>query len=362
MEPFKDLINLQVVEKLGENLENIYPGFKSKKFQTFIMEALPQLELKQRITRIVEGVHQSLTGDYLEDIKILDALGEMSYGEKGDITALCLPEYVSTYGLDHFDFSMDALERYTVYCSAEFAVREFIILDQERAFKKIYRWKNSDNLHVRRLSSEGCRPRLPWGKKLQALVADPEPLREILEQLKSDESDYVRKSVANNLNDISKDNPEWMLDLVESWDKTDKKTAWIIKHGARGLIKDGYPRVFPLFGFSNKPKLNPGEISLSDAELEIGDSLEFSFPLENCSGEDIHLAVDYKVYYQKKTGRSLPKVFKLKEVSIKPGETIQVRKKHSFADVSIRKHFPGIHKIEIVINGETVKEVEFTLK
>ena len=361
MEPFKELVNGEVVENLSNNLKSLHSSFDEQSFKSFILEKLPELELKQRISLVVQALHQNLSGDYAEDIHILDKLAERVYGNKPDITALCLPEYVSTFGLEHFDFSMEALERYTVYCSSEFAVRDFIILDQERAFEFINKWKFSKNHHVRRLASEGSRPRLPWGKKLHSLVKDPEPLRQILEHLNQDDSEYVRKSVANCLNDISKDNPEWMLDLVESWDNSNALTAWIIKHGARGLIKQGYPRVFSLFGFTADPKLELGEIALSAEKIKIGDELEFYFMVNNLEEKEVKLAVDFKVYYIKKTGKSLPKVFKLKELVIPKGTSEKIRKKHSFKDVSIRKHYPGIHKIEVVVNGKAVAEKEFQL-
>ena len=158
------------------------------------------------------------------------------------------PDFVGLYGLDHSEESLEALKYLTVYSSSEFAVREFLIRDRKRTLAAMKRWSTDQNHHVRRLSSEGSRPRLPWSFKLTEFIADPSLTKPILVNLRADESLYVRKSVANHLNDISKDHPEWMLDLVSSWDRADEPTKWIIKRAARTLVKAGHPRVVSVFG------------------------------------------------------------------------------------------------------------------
>ena len=190
------------------------------------LDDLESLEFKQRVNHTVELLHKHLPDDYRESVNILKhVIVDLEVKDKG-LVCFCMADFVAAYGLDNFDFSLDALEHFTVFSTAEFAIRPFIMLDFDRAMKHIYGWSKHENHHVRRLSSEGSRPRLPWGPQLKMLIENPEPVRPILENLKADESAYVRKSVANHLNDITKDNPDWMLELVESWDMSNKHTAW----------------------------------------------------------------------------------------------------------------------------------------
>lgn len=359
MEPFKNLINPEVITALATAIKTHESSFNEKAFLSEAWERLDALELKERIWLQVELCHKYLPKDYRRSVEILRATQDSLDKKYQGIACIFMPDFVGKYGLEDFDFSLDALEHFTKYSTSEFGIRPFLIHDLDRAIARMIEWSKSENHHVRRLSSEGSRPRLPWGLRLQELVKNPEPVRPILENLKADEEEYVRKSVANHLNDISKDNPDWMLDLVTSWDDSDKRTGWIIKHAARGLIKKGEPRAFALFGFTADPKVEVENLELSADLVKIGDELTFSFDLVSKAKKKQKLAVDYLVHYVKKNGKTSPKVFKLRELELAAGERKKINKKQSFADVSIRKHNPGEHMISLQVNGRILAEKSF---
>jgi len=214
---------------------------------------------------------------------------------------------------------------------------------------------------VRRLASEGSRPRLPWSFRLDALVEDPTPALPILTRLRADPELYVRKSVANHLNDISKDHPERMLDLVERWDRSDDRTAWIVRHGARSLIKDGHPRSFALFGFDARPRLDVEHLAVRPASLRLGQTATFSFDIVSRARRPQKLAVDYAIHYVKVSGRPSRKVFKLCELLLPPGARETIQKRQIFKDFTTRTHHPGRHVFELIVNGATRGEIAFDL-
>ena len=222
-------------------------------------------------------------------------------------------------------------------------------------------WAEDKNHHVRRLASEGSRPRLPWSFKLDEVIKDPRVTRSILEKLKTDPELYVQKSVANHLNDISKDNTDFMLSLIKTWDKTNARTAWIIKHASRTLIKKGNIQTLTLFDFEKNVKLELKNFKLIRSGLNLGESLQFKFDLVSQKASSQKLVVDFKLFYRKKKGELSPKVFKLKELKLKPKETVSISKTHRLQDFTTRKHYSGKHFIEIMINGKVYSTKEFTL-
>jgi hypothetical protein len=214
---------------------------------------------------------------------------------------------------------------------------------------------------VRRLASEGSRPRLPWGMRLPQYIHDPEPLRAILQKLKADESLYVRRSVANNLNDISKDNPEWMINLCESWvADSNEHTDWIVKHALRSLVKAGDVCVFPLLGYAAKPAVVASEIQLDKKQIKLGNSIEFSCALSGGKSAQ-NLVVDYVIYFMKANGKLAPKVFKLKNILLAKNETIAITKTHSFKPITTRRYYTGLHQLAIQVNGKEVARTDFYL-
>jgi len=223
------------------------------------------------------------------------------------------------------------------------------------------KWAVDENVHVRRLASEGCRPRLPWSFNIAEIMANPELTRPILEKLKADSELYVKKSVANHLNDFSRTHTDWMLDLVNSWDKKNEHTAWIIKHASRTLIKKGHPGSLAVFDFEKNVKLELKNLKLKSPKIKIGDDLGFSFDIVSGKSKAQKLVIDYAVHYAKKSGTAGRKVFKLKELHLEPGANVTISKKQSFKDFSTRKHYPGKHALEIMVNGKSYGKKEFLL-
>ena len=235
----KEMFDAARYRKMARDVGAVFPGFDQRRFLELALPGLESLALLQRLRRATEALHATLPEDFAKALTILREVAP-SFGE--GFTALVLPDFVGLYGREDFARSLDALEFFTRFGSSEFAVREFLRLDLRRTLRVMEQWSRDENKHVRRLASEGCRPRLPWSFHLRELIADPSPVAPILENLRADSSLYVRKSVANHLNDITKDHPAWVLERIGGWDLANEHTAWIAKRALRTLIKKGESR------------------------------------------------------------------------------------------------------------------------
>lgn len=318
-------------------------------------ETRNNLELKARCRKISMSLGMYLPEDYKETLSILEK------SVTGFYFAFFFPDFVEVYGQDdvNWDLSISALERNTKYWSSEFAVRAFIIKDEERMMAQMRKWSKHKNEHVRRLASEGCRPQLPWGQAISKFKKDPTPVLPILEQLKTDTSTYVQKSVANNLNDISKTHPDLVISIAKDWYGKNKPTNWIVKHGCRTLLKKGNRDVLALFGYDDTTSINIQDFTLETTSISIGENLTFSFKI--LAKKATKTRLEYGIDYVKSNGKRNRKIFKISEVSLKENEKKSYMKKHSFADVSVRKHYPGIHSITIIINGVEKGKLDFEL-
>ena len=255
---------------------------------------------------------------------------------------------------------MEALRFFTPFGSSEFAVRSFISADPERALGIMKAWAADSNEHVRRLASEGSRPRLPWGMKLKMLVQNPEPCAAILEALKDDESLYVRRSVANHLNDITKDHPEWVLSRLEMWDLEKEHLRWIARHACRTLIKRGHPRALKLFGFGGKVAVE-ADVQLTPSKLRLGDRLQIAATIRSTTKKPQSLAIDYVIHYVKARGAAFEKVFKWTEIELPSQGQISLTKSQIIRDFTTRKHHAGHHVVEVQINGCRLARAGFDL-
>ncbi len=350
-EAFKDLYNFDSIHKLALDIKSVYNDFQVDEFmQSTIDDTWDNLELKNRILHISINLGKYLPTDFKEAIQIIDKVA-MNYGNWLNGFVGFFPIFVEIYGQDesNWDVSMEALARYTSYASSEFAVRSFIIKHEERMMAQMFAWSKNDNEDIRRLASEGCRPALPWGQALTSLKKDPSPILPILEQLKTDPSLHVRKSVANNLNDISKTHPELVIAIAKKWIGENEYTNWIVKHGCRTLLKKGNREVLTLFGYSNTTSIFMENFVLETPIISIGEDLIFSF--EITTSEVTKARLEYAVDYMKSKGKRNRKIFKISEISLKPKDKKLYTRNHSFEDVSVRKHYPGIHSITLILNG-----------
>ncbi|MGH8833129.1 MAG: DNA alkylation repair protein [Polaromonas sp.] len=354
----KEILNADRFRHVAEETAMVYPRFDSAAFLAHALPGLDDLTLMQRLRRMTESLHAALPADYKKTITVLRKLAPRI---NRSFVTLVLPDYVGLYGHDDFDTSMEALKFFTAFGTSEFAVREFLRTDPARALAVMQAWSQDKSEHVRRLASEGSRPRLPWSFRLDALMADPELAAPILDNLKADESLYVRKSVANHLSDITKLHPAWVMDRLESWPLDNPHTAWIARHALRTLIKQGDRRALAVIGAGEKPKVLLHDLKVSPKKIRLGDRMELFFRLESTARKSQRLVVDYTVHYVKKSGTRSAKVFKLKEFTLAAGETIALTRSQVIRDFTTRVHHAGRHEVDIVVNGERLGSGGFEL-
>ena len=346
------------------DFQQVYPAFDEPTFLHDTFDSSWQkASVDDRLKYLSASMHKSLPGDYPAACSILVKL--CSYLHKRHDNAfwayMFIPDYMVRYGMDDLESSINAFERITQYTSCEFAVRPFIMNYPERMMTQMLAWSGHEHHHVRRLASEGCRPRLPLAPVLPALMKDPQPIIPILHNMKNDESEFVRRSVANNLNDISKDNPSVIIDLARSWKGATKNTDWVIKHGCRTLLKQGNTEVMRIFGFGSVDHIDVHGFSVVDAMIRLGDSLEFTFQLENTDPSSSRVRIEYGIYYRKANGNLSRKVFKVSERTLPGNSTTTINRKQPFKPMTTRKLHPGHHQLSLILNGQEMERISFEL-
>ncbi len=355
-EPLKNMYNRPYLEKFADVFKKVYPGFDKKKFLKLVFNnEWNNLELKGRMSHIARSLNEVLPGDYRKNISILKKAVPHFKG----FLSMIFPDYVEQFGLENPKVSVTALELFTQYGSSEFAVRPFIVKYPEILMPEIMNWAKHKNHHVRRLASEGSRPRLPWAIALPEFKRDPAPVLKILEFLKNDDSEYVRKSVANNLNDISKDNPPIAFETAKKWYGKNKNTDWIVKHAMRGLLRKGNKNALKLFGWHGSEGIEITNLKLSSTKIQNGGKLEFSFSIKPVKPVNENVRLEYTIDFITSSGKTSRKIFKITEGKFEKEKIYNFAKKHSFKDLTIRKHFKGQHLIGIIVNGERTAEKKF---
>ena len=361
-DPLKNMYNHESISTLAADIQQAYPPFQADNFLLSVMDdTWDSLELKARARKITINLGKYLPPNYREAIAIIDKV-VMNYSDSwldGNFSMI-FPDFVEVFGLDDWDTSISALERYTQYASGEFAVRPFIINHEQRMMAQMYAWARHESNHVRRLACEGCRPALPWAQALPKFKKDPTPILPILEQLKTDPCKWVRKSVANNINDISKTHPDLVTRLAKEWYGQNEHTNWIVKHGCRTLLKKGNRDVLAIWGYDDVLSIDVHDFSLSVASIPIGESIPFSFAISSKDATKVRL--EYGIDYVKSGGKTSRKIFKISETVLKENGRKTYTKSHSFADVSVRKHYPGIHSVTLIVNGTQRGKLDFVLK
>ncbi len=344
----KEVYNQKFVLNLASEIAKTESKFDEKKFLFLLSEEkLSNLALKKRMRLITYAIEYSLINlDYQEKLIILQkTVSNLSKDKYSGLAFIIFPDFVEVFGQNDFEKSMNALEFFTEFGTSEFAVRKFIKLDQKKALVFFEKWSKSKNYHIRRLASEGLRPRLPWGDSLPNFKKDPSPIIPILKNLKNDDSEYVRRSVANNLNDISKDNPEVLLNLLNVWkSNVDEK---LLKHSLRTLLKKGNKNALELIGIKCDKKFQQNsfikDFNLKKIKVRIGEILDFDFVLEN-QVENKKIRLEYAVFFFKKNGSHSKKVFQITTKNFTKG-LFSFNRKHSFCDITTRKHYSGKHFI-----------------
>jgi 3-methyladenine DNA glycosylase AlkC len=382
MEPFKNLINPATVVTTGHHLRRAWPRFDRARFEARASSGLDRLELKARAMQLADALEATLPDDFSQACDVLeaslapplalDAQGEpLKLGEARDEHGIggwalwAVGEFVARRGVAGeaaAQRGLACLHAVTQRFTAEFAIRPLIQRHPALAFDTLRQWVNDPSAHVRRLVSEGSRPRLPWGLRLQALVADPAPALPLLLALQDDASSYVRRSVANHLNDIAKDHP----DLVAGWvrdhlvDAPDGRSA-LLRHASRSLIKAGHAPTLAAWGLANGLK-GDATLALSAKRAAVGSEIALQAVLQSRARQPQLLVVDYAVHHVRANGSTSPKVFKGWKLTLAPGEARTLDKRHSLKPVTTRTLYPGTHLIDLRVNGVVVAEAAFDLK
>ncbi|HRE80558.1 MAG TPA: DNA alkylation repair protein [Opitutaceae bacterium] len=356
---FKNWFNEARYRSLADQLQALSKGFNRRRFLRLTLDGLEQRALMDRLRQTAIAYQATLPGSYRDQLVVLRQLAPL-VGHP--FLAISLGDFVAREGLGDPVHSLEALKFFTQYGSSEFAVRPFLQRDLEGTLAVMETWAQDESEHVRRLASEGSRPRLPWGLRLQALVKDPQPTGIILETLKNEPVLYVRKSVANHLNDIAKDHPDAVIERVRSWDLSQLGTAWIVRHGLRTLVKKGDARALALMGASAQVSINVQNFSVAPRRVRLGDKVVIQAELVSTRRSSQSLIVDYVVHYVKSSGGTSAKVFKWTQIDLSPGARVELRKSQLIRDFTTRKHYPGVHRIELQINGRRLASTEFLLR
>ncbi|MCL2372089.1 MAG: DNA alkylation repair protein [Defluviitaleaceae bacterium] len=361
-EPLKNVYNRETLQNLAQDIQAVYSPFPIEPFLDAILdETWPTLELKARGRKITLALGKFLPQSYPQAIAIIDKIVANYGGWLDGGFSMFFPDFVEVYGQAEADWdtSMAAMALYTHYASAEFAVRPFIINHEARMMAQMLAWSKSDDEDLRRLASEGCRPALPWTQALPRFKADPSPVLLILEGLKADPSLYVRRSVANNLNDISKTHPALVVEIAQKWYGQNDLTNLVVKHACRSLLKKGNREALSLFGFGGGNHIETSGFAVTPTKISIGQPIEFSFTITTKKATKARL--EYGIDYVKSNGKRNRKIFQISEIALEANQTKPYTKKHSLADVSVRKHYPGVHSITLIVNGTEHGTLDFEL-
>lgn len=356
----EELFNKKTVSVLANLIKDVYSAFNAESFINDCTQSFAELELKERMSHVRKTLYFYMPEDYITTVNILSKA--LSNRQQSRFIFGSVLEYIEVYGCtDEFvDYSLQKLGELSASLSSEFAVRPFFNTYPDKTLEMCNKWSKSEDYHIRRLASEGSRPSLPWAMKINV---DYKQASLPLDNLYYDEERYVTRSVANHLNDISKIDPDFILEKLHHW-KTEgkqnqKEMNYIITHSLRTLIKKGHSNTLQFLGYDLNPNIEVSDMIIDNNVINIGENLNYSFSIK--SNEDTKLMIDYTIYYPSNTKRMNKKTFKLKQISLKANETYHHSGKKAFKDMSTRKMKVGTHQIDIQINGKVYIKNEFEL-
>ena len=373
-EAFKNLINAEVVRQVGQHLRRVWPAFDRKRFEKLALAGLEDLEFKARAQHLGQALQATLPDDFHHAAEVLEAsfkpvthvedpdkeLGLLRTDETGLAGWVLWPvgEFIAQRGVDHPERALQALHALTQRFTAEFAIRPIIVAHPELSLRTLTEWTTDPSAHVRRLVSEGSRPPLPWGLRLKALVADPTPTLPLLEALQDDVSEYVRRSVANHLNDIAKDHPHLLVDwLSKHMPGASPRRIRLLRHATRTLVKQGHVDTLRAWG------LEPGfegsvHFDVSPRTVRVGEVIALSASLTSRATRSSKLVIDYVVHHARPSGKPSLKVFKGQAITLEPEASAPWQKMHALRNTSTRTIHPGTHLIALQVNGQTLASAE----
>ncbi|HRQ90749.1 MAG TPA: DNA alkylation repair protein [Bacteroidia bacterium] len=364
---FKLWFDRKAATRLARQISGAWPEFDAKAFVTTTTRGIDGLEFHGRVRQFSDALRRHLPGEIPLALGILQrSLPDVEVSDEAVSEGWLqwpLGQFIADHAVDELDAAFEAMIALTQRFTSEFAVRPFAEAHQDEVLARLLALTTHPSQHVRRWCSEGVRPRLPWGRRLRALVVDPAPLFPILEALKDDSSPYVRRSVANHLNDIAKDHPETVVALCGRWQEDGKAPdtrRWIVRHALRSLVKAGHPGALSLMGVAPVASLQ-ARLLLSPRTVSIGQGVAMDLTLSHDEKSVRPVVVDYIVHYVRQRGQVGEKVFKWKNVELPPRTDICLGKVHPMRTTTIRALYPGEHVVEIQINGQRVARDSFVL-
>ena len=363
---FREAYSIGVVHRIAEQICAAWDGFVAERFLGVVLPGYEDRGFGDRARRIVAGLEATLPEDFPEAAAILvRALGPEPNPES-ELTGFegfyVVPYtmYVSRHGMEHLETSLDALYEMTKRFSAESEIRPFLLRYPVQTIEFLRRLTTDVSPYARRLASEGTRPRLPLASRLPAFQRDPAPVIGLLDALVTDPSEMVRRSVANNVNDISKDNPEIAVETLRTWRERYPRetTERIIRHALRTLIKRDHPGALALLGFETTG-LALESWTAEPSTLALGGALTFCATLASTVDADQKIALNYVIHFVKARGERKPKVFRLPDKTLSAGGTLTIERTHVFRDYRNQRFYPGTHRIELVANGRVLAGSDF---
>ena len=371
-EPFKELFSRALVNDMARHISRAWTKFDIKAFKAAALTDFSSLELKARANQIAAALALTLPPNIPRALKILTAVLR-PMGRDGRLVAHTsaglagwaiwpMGEFVAQQGLDHPTESLFALRAFTIRSTSEFALRPFLLRHPGKTMAALKTWVSDPNEHVRRLVSEGSRPRLPWGLRLKPFIANPAPILPLLEALKDDPSEFVRRSVANSLNDIAKDHPDVVAAVAKRWLKdASPERARLVRHACRTLVKAGHAKTLAALGYADRPKIKLTDFVMTTPKVKYGSHAVFALELRSLGPSPQKIVMDYIVHHRKKNGGTTPKVFKWKTLVLKPKHALQLQRRHALRPITTRVYYPGVHRIEVLINGRVMGGADFEL-
>ena len=363
---FKDYFDEDLARRLAVQITAVYPPFPADAFVNQIAPQLDGLEMKQRTTVFVQALRNHLPAGFANAWAVLEATLDAELAEGDGMFNdgwhhWPIAHFIEVFGLEDFDVGVRAMREITMRHTAEFAIRPFLIHHQDAMLAILHHWAEDENPHVRRLVSEGTRPRLPWAGRLHQFIEAPSLTLALLEKLKDDPSEYVRRSVSNHLNDIAKDHPQLVIQTCRRWwQDGSRERRWIVQRALRTLVKAGDPDALAVLGYS-PPQVTLHDFTVAPNPLKLGEKLNLSFTLQNKAANEQNLVIDFVIHFVKANGQTSGKVFKLKTAVLSPNQSLTIVKSHPIRPITTRTYYPGSHSVEIQVNGQRVGERSFEL-
>jgi 3-methyladenine DNA glycosylase AlkC len=374
-ESLKHLLGRDATAHIASMLHGAWLRFDRRAFLAEVEAGYDELDLMARGRRIAEALRRQLPQAYPRAVEILvasmgpamglDAAGEPVSGDRAHSAFLYLPHsmFIAAHGLAHLEESLRAQHALTQRFTAEFSLRPFLQQHQAATLARLLDWTLDPSAHVRRAASEGTRPRLPWAPRLRGLMADPRPVLPLLERLRDDPSSYVRRSVANHLNDIGKDHPALLNRLARDWQVgAPPERQRLVRHALRFAVKRGDREALETLGLAHAVRLDVNHVAIQPKRPAIGGAVGIAFELHNPGRRTQQVLADLRVHYVKSGGASSAKVFKLRQLELPAGGSQRLAKRLSLAQMTTRVHYPGAHRVELLLNGRAQPLGQFELR